>query len=1231
MQTLEDHTKVNFQSVLILKSNLQEMNRKMVERLFIKSVKLDGKKQDIEKTTYSLKNILLDCKEKGEEMHFKNKKLQIDMFKLQGVVSVMTKQSAEVDKKKRVIDGESERFKLDREVLVTRANEIDAEFKELVIEKKKLEKLRFEMHNLEDQLRNNSLSREIVYGSCKHLNDQNLERISKQSAKLEAKENHIQNTALYLKNLLASIKKGEEITFDKNKRIQKQSIQLRGLLSSIVKQRKHLDETKREVDAETQILQSRKNKLSVKETTLTAEKEKLEQRQYEMQTLEDHTKVNFQSVLILKSNLQEMNKKMVERLFIKSVKLDGKKQDIERTTYSLKNILLDCKEKGEEIHFKNKKLQIDMFKLQGVVSVMTKQSAEVDKKKRVIDGESERFKLDREVLVTRTNEIDAEFKELVIEKKKLEKLRFEMHNLEDQLRNNSLSREIVYQRCKHLKDQNLERISKKSAKLEAKENHVQNTALYLKNLLPSIKKGEEITFDKNKRIQKQSIQLQGLLSSIVKQRKHLDETKREVDAETQILQSRENKLNVKETTLTAEKEKLEQRQYEMQTLEDHTKVNFQSVLILKSNLQEMNKKMVERLFIKSVKLDDKKQDIEKTTYFLKNILLDCKEKGEEIHFKNKELQIDMFKLQGVVSVMTKQSAEVDKKKRVIDAGSERFKLDREKLVTRTNEIDAEFKGLVIEKKKLEKLRFEMHNLEDQLRNNSLSREIVYQRCKHLKDQNLERISKQSAKLEAKENHIQNTALFEMHNLEDQLKNISLLLESVKLRCRYLYGKNLGKSPKQSEKLEAKKKHIKNTALSFKDVLDDFQKIQDKIYRENALSWQTKPDVEETRLITEKEKIRELRSEIKALEDHSKTNIPSVQILKPNLQEINRRILGGTLQESVKIESKKHGLQKTRPSFWKLIQEERVDVNAASERIAKQRGKFLLRKNNTDMRQQIAIEEENMETLRFEMKLHFISDVMLLKTMKNDLKQMLEKLHGILKQKSFILETNKTGIQEIIAKFYNGTDLIHSTIKQFQSQMIQLQPLLSTMIEQRAELGEMRKYFDVASERFNNEQENVLSIKSINKEEHKLAIEKEKMVQKKFEMQVINYNEAKWIIEKYGDHDDITQFPQSEREYPPILSISDKVEKGHKERILIQPDSSIYIATISKKVWLRKIWKDTNMEKKAINKMKCTGHETKQHLDQQLKVVTNFIKTYWSHKQKLFVRKKTQLKDLVKLG
>ncbi|XP_057676112.1 uncharacterized protein LOC130906149 [Corythoichthys intestinalis] len=450
------------------------------------------------------------------------------------------------------------------------------------------------------------------------------------------------------------------------------------------------------------------------------------------------------------------------------------------------------------------------------------------------------------------------------------------------------------------------------------------------------------------------IKLQGLLASMVKQRAELDEKRRDVDAgservnhETEKLLSRKNQIDADEERLATEKEKMEQLRSEMKAWEENSKTNIQSVEILKANLLDLKEKILGSISKESVKLEAHEIDTQKTRLTLKSKLADFEETADKIHNKNKLLQREMIKLQGLLASMVKHTAELDEKRRDVDAGTERVNHETEKLLSRRNQIDAD----------------------------------------------------------------------------------------------------------------------------------------------------------EERLATEKEKMEQLRSEMKAWEENSKTNIQSVEILKANLQsveilkaklwDLNEKILGSISKESVKLEAHKIGIEKTTLS---------------------------------------------------------------LKTMLTDVEETADKIH------------NKN--------------------KLLQGEIIKLQGLLSNIVKQRAELDEKRRDFDSCSESVNNGTEILLSM--------------------------INHIDGAHSI-----------YPESG--YAPIVSLRDKVGKEKRQRLLTQPESlafrGVYIVNISEKVWLRKIWKDTNMEKKGINQMKCTGREMKKHLEKRLKVVTGFVQTYWLDKAKTFVEKK----------
>ncbi|XP_032361182.1 uncharacterized protein LOC116673136 [Etheostoma spectabile] len=89
----------------------------------------------------------------------------------------------------------------------------------------------------------------------------------------------------------------------------------------------------------------------------------------------------------------------------------------------------------------------------------------------------------------------------------------------------------------------------------------------------------------------------------------------------------------------------------------------------------------------------------------------------------------------------------------------------------------------------------------------------------------------------------------------------------------------------------------------------------------------------------------------------------------------------------------------------------------------------------------------------------------------------------------------------------------------------------------------------------------------------------------------------------------------------LLMVAEDELKNKQKMFKPAPEPDFTDEKMSRIDCLRKIWKDTKMERKEINQMNCMNHEMKNNLEKKLKVINQFVKRTWLPKEKELLENK----------
>nr|XP_049591066.1 uncharacterized protein LOC125978088 isoform X1 [Syngnathus scovelli] len=1056
---------------------------------------------------------------------------------------------------------------------------------------------------------------------------------------------------LSLKNKLVELKRVTDQVSGKKKLLLRQRYQLGRLLSIMVEQKEELNEKREDLDShidriskEREKLLSIKTNIDVDRKSLKIDMEKTQQLRTELQLSEDHVITKLHSLEKAKANLQEANESRLENISKKGLKFDTNKETIQKETLALKKMVEDLDQVTHQILNKNKLLQGERFRQDVLLSSMVKQREQLKENQKVIDATTERLTDDRGKFVSKKNNIEEDRTRLTIEKDEIELQHAELKAWEDNLEASISLLEKVKVNLQEENDKKLEGVYEKNLQIEINKCGMQKISLAMKNTVADLDQMTQQVAVNRKLLLRKRIQLGSLLSSVVKQKEELDENRENVDSalnrvinERQTLNLLKRKIDVEKEKQTMEKDRLEQMRSDLKVRQDQVINNLQFLQTAKANLQELNEKSIRSNHKILIKFEQNKKGVQTVTLSLKNMLVDLKQVTDQGSGKKKLLLRQRYQLGRLLSIMVEQKEELNEKREDLDSHIDRISKEREKLLSIKTNIDVDRKSLKIDMEKTQQLRTELQLSEDHVITKLHSLEKAKANLQEANESRLENISKEGLHFETiketiqKNTHALKKMVANFDQVTQQILNQNKLIQEGRIR----QGGLLSSMVKQREELEEYQNVIDATRERLTD--DRGKLVSKKNYIEE----------DKRRLNIEKDKMEQPHAELKGWEDHFAASISLLEKVKVNLQEENDKKLESFYEKNLQVEINKCCMQKISLTMKntlanldqmtyqvavnrKLLLRKRIQLGSLLSSVVKQKEEIDENRENVDSalkrvsneretlnlldckidveEEEQTIEKDRLEQMRSDLKVRqdqVINTLQFLQTAKATLQELNEKNirsnHKILIK----LKQNKKGVQTVTLSLKNMLDQVSGKNKLLLRQRYQLGCPLSRMVEQKEELNEKRENSDSHIDRISKGREKLLSIKAnIDVDRKSLKIDMEKTQQLRNELK---YIEVHLITKLY-----------SLEKAKAILQEANESRLVNIHTSLAKQDISTASHT-SQRDCLRKIWKDTNIQKKEIDQMKCTGHEMRKHLEEQLKVITNFVETYWIQKKKTFVK------------
>ncbi|XP_077361105.1 uncharacterized protein LOC144006234 [Festucalex cinctus] len=1046
----------------------------------------------------------------------------------------------------------------------------------------------------------------------------------------------------------------------------------------MVKEKEEHDKNRQDVDAATErinnertMLNLMKNSLDVERDRLNLEKEKTEQLQSEVKVEQDHLTANMQSLETVKANLKELNAKKLENIYKHTLQLKANKEAMEKLSLALKITLADLDQVRDQVLLKNAQLLRGRTQLDDQLCSMVKQKEEIDSNREDVDAATESNSNERTTLNLMKNSLDAGRERLTLEKEKTEQLQSEVKVEQDRLMANMQTLETAKANLQEVNAKKLDNIYKNALQLKANKDGMEKISLTLKNMLADLDQMKDQEAVKSKLLLRRSVQLGSLLSSMVNQKEELDRNRQDVDAvreginnERTMLNLMKNSLDAERERLTLEKEKTEQLQSEVKVEQDRLKANMQSLETVKANLQEVNEKKLGNISKHTLQLEGNKEAMEKLSLALKITLADLDHVRDQVLLKKAQLLRGRTQLDDQLCSMVKQKEELDRNRQDVDSATDRISNERTMLNLMKNSLDADRERLTLEKEKTEQLQSEVKVEQDRLTANMQSRETVKANLQQVNANKLENIYRKSLKLEANKEGMPKISLTLKNTLAhlDQVTgnvlNHNLILQRERIRLDSL----LSRIKKQKEILDAPDRvgNERENLLSSRNNIETRQteEFNEKSHHvdddaDSQFSMKMNTDVEDKRLIG-KEKMEQLWSSFlkhneehvvkrKAVEDAMNTVAAETEkLLAITIDfDVNRRTV--TENEKIKLRT----VQKDQESYFMTNVSSNVTYSNANE----ERKNTIVQKSNHDVSKwgiKPPLQQNKQTENANDVQKHFSQiqeSVKFESEMTKDSRQVnvqWSEASGVqctkFSRAQNTSEFVRAKLKLLNQKLHDNFEEILHRLAQRNKYCLDLSKRMEDMcyeLEQKLIISGYRNLIEqktthvvttksnkaIQTEVDSKNWQRLIKTDEIQIKDHaKYSLQNRTMTQTQFE--------TKRSLEKYKNQT-ITRHVsmQSEGEYPPTVFIGDKMEKERKRSLSTQPESFAerVVSTVnktSKRDCLRKIWKDTNMEKKEIDQMKCTGYEMRKHLEKQLKAITNFVQTYGFQKEKTFVKKKT---------
>ncbi|XP_034034699.1 nesprin-1-like isoform X2 [Thalassophryne amazonica] len=240
-------------------------------------------------------------------------------------------------------------------------------------------------------------------------------------------------------------------------------------------------------------------------------------------------------------------------------------------------------------------------------------------------------------------------------------------------------------------------------------------------------------------------------------------------------------------------------------------------------------------------------------------------------------------------------------------------------------------------------------------------------------------------------------------------------------------------------------------------------------------------------------------------------------------------------------------------------------------------------------------QKGMEEELVELKMKYLHLQRALKSMRTKLTQLNQKTREDMR-------TNLEGLDQKNRHIHHLNTILQETCDEFKKQIFEIKSY-HDLIQREKHVVTMTSDKEVQTKGWEQEHE----VDALQKVTSDVTIQTEEV-----ESQFTS------VVDQHDLGRNINQNTKTMREGLPTVVKDKEVENDWKE---FMPSTSVEDQVdstdgkISKRHYLRKMWKDTKLERQEIDHMKRRGHQIRNNLQNKLKVINQFVKTSWLNKEK----------------
>ncbi|XP_040007046.1 golgin subfamily B member 1-like [Xiphias gladius] len=1256
LKVREDQFMSEILSIQTLRGKLKELNEKTRGQIKNKTYNLDQSNEKVQRLCFALEQKLADFDQVTTQMPVYTELIQTEKNDLIGILSEMVM-------KREVMENQwKHKFEMEKQNLEKQRAELKQDREDLDALNEMMNKDQMDLElKRSDILKQTALLEQDI----RDLKDE----------RVQTERNKLQNAV----NIIALKQKEQELKDNDIKR-QTRELQTRNKSVLAEREeldvlKKDLNKKKDEHEAAMSSISEEKEKLSQLKTSLDMDRQKLMNDKDKMaaglsdlKVREDQFMSEILSIQTLRGKLKELNEKTRGQIKNKTYNLDQSNEKVQRLCFALEQKLADFDQVTTQMPVYTELIQTEKNDLIGILSEMVmKREVMENQWKHKFEMEKQNLEKQRAELKQDREDLDALNETMNKERKDLELMRSDIlkqtnlleqdkQHLKEERQKSEITKTELQKEKEHA-DSPLDEIDGEKTLIKDLMLKVQTGRNKLENVINKItlKQIQQEYQDDNIRRLKQELESseKNVLAErkeVEVLRKNLKKTKEEVYATMKSLSREKERLSQTTTDIDREREMLliESKRLagelnDLKVKEDQFIIKMKSLDTVRAKLKLLNERKCKDMKNIIQRVEENNNHVLKLCTLLDQKCVQIDEEKDKMFPYNKMFQREKEVFISLISDIFRHIQEMKgQQKPNVEVEIKDCERVNTGLTQEREDPERWRKGIKKEKLDLELMRSDIVTHINTFEQN------VKEKRNRLE---IEKIELQSKK--------DNSDFFlnEINQEKTNIKHLTLQVQTERNKLKEVMKMIALKSQKNQIKNDEIQRQFRE--LELLKMNHNKRKQEDIISeeREQLIQMKFNADKEREMLLNEMDKIEDV-SEVKT----RKNTVESVITLRAKLKELNQKIIEDITHKLRKLEQSQKYMQKLCTVLEQKLKEDLERVNEQMNKLnLKMMRSVILKETNISEQEKQDINEENekLEIKKLELQSKKISIDCLLDEMNQ------EQLYQM-----------RATIESEREMFLNGKKGMKDKLSELKIRKEQLTSVMNSMGSLRANLKQLyqrtREYLD----RLEHKNEDILQMNSIL--ENKYAdLDKQKniitgyyyLIQREKKHGVLmNFDKAVQteIVAKESlqEHDiekqDLNKIKEFECEKDVLQSdvmIQTEVfehqwklkeDKGDLERkgkyskmkrgvLLVGTEEEVEnewkqkLATISESVveqndftdekmskrdCLRKIWKNTKMERKEIDQMRSRGHEMRNNLEKRLKEINQFVKRTWLQKQKV---------------